>query len=136
MGTARPRLASKPDMARVISSILLILVCCLVPVFAAGSPIAGKWSCVSTDELGNEIPWTLVVKDDAGKLTGSVIFAVEGLEVAILEPALNGHSFTFKIQPNPRESVELTMQIDGAKLEGKFKGKLSGTGTVKGTRLS
>ncbi len=127
-------MVSKEDMTRVLASILLILLCGLGGSAAAGDPIAGKWNCVSTDERGTDVAWTLVVKSDAGKLSGSIVFVDQGHETEILEPTLNGDTFSFKIRLNEDEVVELTARINGEKLDGKFKGKSSGTGTFKGTR--
>jgi hypothetical protein len=121
-------------MMRLITSILLIILCALAASAWVVSPIAGRWNCVSTDERGTEVAWTLVLTDVAGKLSGSVIFGQTTDEVQILEPALNGNVLSFKIPINAEETVELTGRVDGSKLEGTFKGKASGKGTFKGTR--
>lgn len=121
-------------MTRLVVSILLILLCGLGAYAMTDNPIAGKWNCVSTDERGTDVAWTLVVKSEAGKLSGSMVFPEQGQEIEILEPTLNGDTFSFKVRLNEEETVELTARINGTKLEGKFKGKSSGTGTFKGAR--
>lgn len=121
-------------MMRAVTSIVLILLFGLGACAMGDQPIAGKWDCVSTDERGTDVAWTLVVKSDAGKLSGSVIFVGSGDQIEIFEPALNGDIFRFKLKLGPEETIELTARIDGTKLDGKFKGKSSGTGTFKGTR--
>ncbi len=123
------------NMMRVLASVLLILLCGLGAYAMADDPIAGKWDCVSTDERGTDVAWTLVVKSEAGKLSGTILIANSGEEIQILEPALSGDTFSFKIRIGADEIVELTARIDGKKLEGKFKGNSSGTGTFKGVRL-
>jgi len=121
-------------MIRVTVVILLLIVLCASASFAGGSAIAGKWSCVSNDERGTEVAFTLAVKDDGGKLAGSLTILQSGDEIELIEPALTGSTFTFKIRINAEEVVDLTAHIDGAKIQGSFKGKASGTGTFKGTR--
>ena len=121
-------------MTRFIASILLILLCGLGASAMADNPIVGRWDCVSTDERGTDVAWTLVVKSEAGKLSGSMVFVDQGRELEIVEPVLNGDTFSFKFRINVEETVELTARLNGMKLEGKFKGKSSGTGTFKGTR--
>ena len=127
-------MVSKESMTRFVSSILLILLCGLGAYAMADNPIAGRWDCVSTDERGTDVAWALVVKSEAGKLSGSMIFVDQNREFEILEPVLNGDTFSFKIRINVEDPVELTAHINGTKLEGKFKGKSSGTGTFQGTR--
>jgi len=74
--------------------------------------------------------WTLAVKEDGGKLSGSLIGAVITLE--LVDPKLDGQTFTFKIIINDQPyQVETT--IDGKRLEGKFEGP-EASGTVKGAR--
>lgn len=110
---------------------------CAIASWAVGSnsSIPGKWSCISTDDRGTDVAWTLVVTDEAGKLAGSITLRQSGDEVDILEPALHGNTFTFKIPINPEELVAVTVRIDDTRLSGTFKGKSSGAGTVKCTRL-
>ena len=119
-------------MIRIIASFLVVL--CALSAAAAGSPIAGKWNCVSIDERGSEVAWTLTVADEAGRLSGSITIAQTGDKIEIVEPRLDGHTFSFKISINAEETVELTCRVNASSLEGTFKGKASGTGTFKGTR--
>jgi len=121
-------------MIRRIASFLLIVLCPLTAYVLADSTIAGKWNCLSTDEKGMEVAWTLIITDDGGKLSGSIIIGQTGDKIDILEPVLNGNNLTFKIQINPEETVELTGRITGSSIDGTFKGKASGTGTFKGSR--
>lgn len=120
-------------MIRIIASFLVIL-CVLAAAAAAENPIAGKWNCVSTDERGTEVTWALTVTEEAGKLAGSITLTQTGDKIGILEPRLEGNTFSFKIPINAEEIVELTCRVNGSNLEGTFKGKTSGTGTFKGTR--
>lgn len=121
-------------MTRTVFALFSILICAVALGAPADNPAVGKWSCVSTDTTGTEVAWTLVVTREAGKLAGSITIGASGDQVAILEAALNGNVFTFKIPINAEEIVELTGRIEGSKIEGTFKGKASGEGTFKGTR--
>ena len=119
---------------KLVGSVIFSLILQAFAVWAASdSPVAGKWNCHSVDERGTEVAWTLEVTDQAGKLAGVLTIAQTGDRIEILEPKLNGTTFTFKIQINAEEVVELRVDIDGTKLQGTFKGKSSGTGTVAGS---
>jgi hypothetical protein len=122
-------------MKRTVTAIAIILFLGFALFAAAGSPIAGKWDCISvSNETGTKVAWTLNVKEDAGKLSGSITLVDSGAEIPALEPTLEGNTFSFKIRINEQEVVELTATIAGKQLDGKFKGHDSGTGTFKGTR--
>lgn len=121
-------------MIRTALRVLSVFWCAAGLCAAADPPAAGRWSCVSTSSNGTEVAWTLVVTQEAGKLAGSITIASSGDQIAILEPALKGDVLTFKIPINTEEIVELSGRIEGAKIEGTFKGKDSGAGTFKGTR--
>lgn len=113
-------------------SILLLILLTGIVYPAPGSAIAGKWNCTSVDEHGTEVAFSLEITDQAGKLSGVLTISQTGDKLDMLEPALNGNVFTFKLQINPEEIVELSIRVDGGKFEGTFKGKASGTGNVKG----
>ena len=102
---------------------------------APDNSIVGKWSCESvSNETGTKVAWTLNVKQEAGKLSASVIMAETGDEIPVLEPAIEGSNFRFKVRMNAQETVEVTATVKGKELTGTFKGKDSGTGTFKGNR--
>ena len=119
-----------------ISSLLAIVLFAAAGFADDSSPIGGKWNCVSTDEKGTEISFTLKVQDEGGKLSGSIVILQSGDELPIVDPAFKEHVLTFKIQLNEEETVELTARVDGSKIEGKFQGKSSGSGSFKGSRQS
>lgn len=121
-------------MTRTALAVSSILLCAVTLCPAADNPAVGKWSCVSTSSTGTEVAWTLVVTQEAGKLSGSITILQSGDQIAILEPALSGDVLTFKLPINAEEIVELSGRIEGAKIQGTFKGKDSGAGTFKGTR--
>ena len=85
-------------MIRAISVVVCVALCSLAVFALADNPATGQWNCVSKDERGVEVAWTLAVADNAGKLSGSITLAQSGDKLEILEPSLDGNTFTFKIQ--------------------------------------
>jgi hypothetical protein len=108
----------------------------LVAAGAAGPTVVGSWDCVGIESSGNQTFWTLRVSDTAGKLSVILQSKDSGDAIEALEPKLDGARFTFKIRINPTEVVELVLNLDGDRLEGRFAGKDSGTGVFKGTRVA
>ena len=100
---------------------------------AAENPVVGKWDCVSSDEGGTEQAWTLVVSEDRGKLSGSLLGT--GGQIPLIEPKLEGNLFTFKIYVNPNCTVETRLKIEGKKLSGTFACP-EARGTFKGAKQS
>jgi hypothetical protein len=118
-------------MTRTLTLILTILLFASVAVWAADHAAAvGTWDVVSTDDAGQSMNWTLTVKDDGGKLSGTL--SGDAGELPIVDAKLDGNSFTFKVVVN--EATYTTEgTIDGNKFEGKYKGA-EGGGTLKGTK--
>jgi len=109
---------------------LALLMIGAVPSRAADNPVVGTWDVVSTDDAGQASNWTLTVKEDDGKLTGSL--SGDPGEFSLVDAKLEGNAFTFKVVVN-EASYEVDTTIDGSKLEGKYKGP-EATGTLKGTK--
>jgi hypothetical protein len=97
--------------------------------FAGENPVVGKWDCVSNGG-GEDLHWTLVVKEEAGKLSGSLVLEQGAIEIA--DAKLEGKDFSFSIVINGN-SYKVESKIDGTKIEGKFKGE-DASGWVKGTK--
>jgi hypothetical protein len=118
------------SMTRTLTLFLIVLILGFGLCRAADSPVVGTWDCVSTDDAGQNSNWTLVVKEDDGKLSGTL--SGDPGEFAIVDPRLDGKTFTFKVVVNDATySVETT--LDGAKFEGKYKGP-EASGTLKGSK--
>jgi len=99
---------------------------------AADNAAVGTWDAVGTDEAGQSSNWTLVVKDDGGKLGGTL--SGDPGEFPLVDAKLDGNSFTFKVIVNEATyTVETT--LSGNKFDGKYKGPEAG-GTLKGTKRS
>ena len=104
--------------------------------YSADNPITGKWDCTSDDGSGQKLAWTLVVNQDGEKLSGSLIGGPDRPgEIPLVDPKVEGDTFTFKIDVNAGCTVEANLKISGRKLEGTF-GCAEAKGTLKGTRQS
>jgi len=109
---------------------LTILLLGSVVAWAADNPAVGTWEVVGTDDAGETANWTLVVKDDGGKLSGTL--SGDMGEFTIVDPKMDGNAFTFKVVVNEATyTTEAT--IDGNKFVGKYKGP-EAAGTLKGTK--
>jgi hypothetical protein len=102
---------------------------------AAAPTIVGTWDLDATDANGGRTHWTLLVKQDAGKLSG-VVRSGDGYELPFIEPTFQSGEFRFQIRINPTELVNVTLKLDGDRLDGRFEGRDSGTGTIKATRVA
>jgi len=118
-------------MTRTLVLFLTILLLGSVAVWAAdNAAVVGTWDVVSTDESGQPMNWTLTVKEDGGKLSGTL--SGDAGELPIVDAKLDGNAFSFKVVVNDATyTTEGT--IDGNKFDGKYKGP-EGSGTVKGTK--
>jgi len=101
---------------------------------AADSPIAGTWQ----GKMGDVPAVTLTIKDDHGKLSGTVIFYKivdngSGPQVAgkssaeMIDAKLEGKLFSFQSKRSQGELSSYQMELTG-KNEGTFKGKTTVTG--------
>ena len=118
-------------MTRTLILILTILLLGSLTAWAAdNAAVVGQWDVVSTDDAGQTATWTLVVKDDGGKLSGTL--SGDPGEFPIVDPKLEGNTFTFKVVVN--EATYTTEgTIDGNKFTGKYSGP-EAAGTLKGTK--
>ncbi len=117
-------------MTRIVTLFLAILLCGFGLCWAADNPAVGKWECTATDDAGQTSNWTMVVKEENGKLSGTL--SGDPGEFDIVDAKVEGNAFTFKVVVNDVSyTVETT--IDGNKLEGKYSGA-EASGTLKGTK--
>jgi len=117
------------SMFKSIRFLALICLLACTPAFAAGSAIAGTWN-LTADTADGEMRWTMVVKDDGGKLSGTAS-ASQG-DYTLEEPRLDGNEFSFKI--TLEDAVyRVSMVIDGSRVSGKWNGP-SDRGKISGTK--
>ena len=115
---------------RKLAMMLAVVVLMAGIVSAAGdSPIAGRWQ----GKMGDVPAVTLTIKDDDGKLSGTVIFyrivfSGRSPEVAgksraeMIDAKLDGKMFTFQTKGSQGEMLSYQLELTG-KNEGSFKGK-------------
>jgi hypothetical protein len=116
-----------------MKSFVLMMLFGLAGCWAADNPVVGKWDCTSNDGTGQELTWTLVVKEDGGKLSGSLIGGLGAVD--LIEPRLEGNTFTFKIYVNANCTAEAKLKVEGKKMDGKF-GCAEASGSFKGAKQS
>lgn len=118
-------------MTRTLTLFLTILLFASAAVWAAdNTAVVGQWDCVGTDDAGQTANWTLTVKDDGGKLGGTL--SGDPGEFTLVDAKLEGSVFTFKVVVNEATYTVETI-IDGAKFDGKYKGP-EAAGTLKGAK--
>jgi hypothetical protein len=111
---------------------LTVLLLGCAACWAGDNPVVGKWEVAATDDAGQQSNWTMVVTEDGGKLAGTL--SGDPGEFTLVDPKLDGNTFTFKVVVNEVSySVETT--VDAGKIEGKYKGA-EASGIIKGTKQS
>ncbi len=116
-------------MLRVCVGVLLLMVCASW-VLAADNPVVGTWDLVSTGAGGEEMTWKLVVKEDGGKLSGTL--TGDPGEFPLVDPKLEGNKFTFQVTLD-QVTYSVESKVSGKKLEGTYKGS-EAEGKVAGTK--
>jgi hypothetical protein len=119
-------------MTRTLTLFLTIFLFGFALCWAGDNPVVGKWECTATDDAGQTSAWTMVVKEDGGKLAGTL--SGDPGEFDLVDPKLEGNAFTFKVVVNDATYTVQTT-LDGQKLEGKYTGA-EASGTLKGTKQS
>jgi hypothetical protein len=104
-------------MKSILSFYLLLLLACLC--LLADSPVVGKWDCLGTSN-GNKIPATLNVREDSGKITGTLTTG-EGADLALVDPKVENGRFTFKLMING-DAYAVDLKLDGNKMTGTYTG--------------
>jgi hypothetical protein len=131
--TTQFRFGRRKQMTRLLTLFLTVLLFGAVAAWAVdNAAVVGQWDVVGTDDAGQTANWTLTVKDDGGKLGGTL--SGDPGEFTLVDAKLDGNAFTFKVIVNEATyTVETT--IDGKKFDGKYKGP-EAAGTLKGTKHS
>lgn len=108
----------------------VLLICSAVMLRADNAAAIGIWDCVSETPDGDQLKWTLTVKEDDGKLTGVAGGETGDMSVEDLKVDGNDVSFKVKVEEN---TYEVKFTIDGSKCEGKWSGA-DASGTLKGAK--
>ena len=112
---------------------LLLAPLALVAAGAAGRGIAGAWDCVATHANGGQTQWSLVIKEDAGKLSAT-LRSGDGYTLEAIDPKVVDGQFSFQVRVNPTDVIEVVLKVDGDRMEGRFGGVNAGSGLFKATR--
>ncbi|HWR52491.1 MAG TPA: hypothetical protein VN428_15370 [Bryobacteraceae bacterium] len=115
-------------MRKLILGVLLLLVCGVV--LAAECPAAGSWKISAVTPSGDEMQWTMVIKDTDGKLTGQLIG--EPGEFPLSDVAFADDTLKAKLVVDTSYTIEL--KVDGNKLDGKWTNTEGASGSVKGQK--
>jgi hypothetical protein len=118
-------------MRRILLGCTLFALTSLLLV-AAANDVVGTWDVTSSDNAGSDMSWILVIKEDGGKLTGTI--SGEPGDFTLEDVKIDGHTLTFKTTIDS-ETYTTEAKISGSKLEGNYKGT-SVKGTLKGTKKS
>ena len=120
-------------MYRTITLLLVLLTLTGAAALAApGNAAVGAWQVVSDSPGGEQYTWTLVIKEDDAKLSGTLTGGPGSFP--LLEPKMEGDIFTCKVTID--EAIyAIQAKISGAKFDGAWKGP-SSQGTIKGTKQS
>lgn len=102
-------------------------------IAAAPPPVVGTWECLSTTPSGTEMKWTLTLKQEGGKLTGTAGTEDRGT-MPVDDVKFEGGTLTFRVVVES-EPYQIETKVNGDKLEGYWKGA-GESGSVKGTRKS
>ena len=97
----------------------------------AAAPIVGTWDLTSVDPDGNRVRATLTMKEDGGKLVGSVM--VEDRMLSMSDAAMTGDTFTCKVTYEGRV-FDVKMKVTGDSVEGAWQSSGDRTGDIKGKR--
>jgi hypothetical protein len=97
----------------------------------AAAPIVGTWNVSSVDPEGNPIRATLTMKEDGGKLVGSV--TVEDLLLSMSDANMSGDTFTCKVTHEGRV-FEVNMKVTADSVEGGWQSSGGRKGAIKGSR--
>jgi len=111
---------------------MMLLVVVAAVLLAAGNAVVGTWQVVSDSPGGEQYTWTLVVKDEGGKLSGTLTGGPG--QFPLIEPKLEGDTFTCKVTVD-EVTYAIQSKITGSKFDGTWKGPGS-QGTIKGSKQS
>lgn len=110
----------------------LVTLLAILPLAAAQSSVVGNWQCVSDSPDGGQYTWAVVVKEEGGKLTGTISGAPG--EYQMEDVRFEGGVLTFKVRIEG-DVYAIEARIQGDQLEGTWKGP-SSQGVIKGSRKS
>lgn len=112
--------------------LLLMTLLAAALVVAADKPVVGNWHCVSDSPDGGQYSWAVVVKEEGGRLMGTISGAPG--EFQMEDVRFEGGVLTFKVRIEG-DLYKIEARIQGDTLDGTWKGP-SSQGVIKGSRRS
>jgi hypothetical protein len=97
---------------------------------AAAADVAGKWNVTATTSSGREYKLELELKNEGGKLTGTMASS-EG-SIALEDVQLNGDQLSYKLPAGAGYAVKFT--VAGDSMKGTFSGGDGATGQTTAVR--
>ena len=101
-------------------------------LLAADKPMVGTWQLVTEAPGGDQMRLTLVVKEEGGKLSGTLTGSIG--QFPLIDPKVEGDSFTCKISID-EQTYTVEGKVSGKNFEGAWKGG-GAQGVIKGTKES
>jgi hypothetical protein len=108
----------------------LLLICSAVALRADAPAAIGTWDCVSETPDGDQVKWSLTIKDEGGTLTG-VAGGDQG-DMPVKDLKVEGDDVSFKVDVDAN-TYEVKFTVNGSGCEGKWSGA-GASGTLKGTK--
>lgn len=96
--------------------------------WAQSASAVGTWSCVATDQTYAKFPWTLVISNSGGTLSGTT--TGHAGTFPLLNLNFNGTVLTFNVTTDD-QSYSAKLTVSGTTMTGTYSG--SGSGKVTGT---
>jgi len=97
---------------------------------AAEKAVVGNWQVVSDSPSGEQYQWKLAIKEEDGKLSGTISGGPG--QFPLLDLKYEGSTFTCKVTIDER-TYAIEVKVTGNTFEGTWKGP-SSQGTLKGTK--
>jgi hypothetical protein len=109
-----------------------LLLAFTISLSAFAADVAGKWNAVAKDPSGNEIKAELILKQEGGKLTGTM-GGPEGI-VPLENVEFKDNVLTYKLDYDGTP-VTVKMTLDGDKLKGGYTTDGGDTGPIEAERV-
>jgi len=98
----------------------------------AANSLLGKWKVAAARPDGSELKVELEIKDEGGKLTGSLTMP-DGVALPLSEVKLEGNNFTAKL-PTDQGNYVVKLTLEGLEGKGTYQSPDGSTGALKASR--
>lgn len=120
-------------MARILAAVsMACLICFCAVAIAADSSVAGKWDLTSSGADGQDYSWVLTIKDDGGKLAGTLSGGPGDFTLSDL--TYESSTLRCKVVIDD-QTYSIEAKVNGDTMEGAYKGP-GGDGKIKAKKQS